>query len=88
MYDVPPLNEKGLMAALQSGPVSVGIYAEPGSPLQTYRSGVIDHSGCPTQNDHAVLLVGYGHDSKEGKDYWKVPHHIASVDHKLAISRT
>jgi len=72
VYDVPPLSEKGLMTALQSGPVSVGIYAAPGSPLQNYRSGVINDDDCPTQNNHAVLLVGYGHDSKTGKDYWKV----------------
>jgi len=72
VHDVPQRDERALLAAVQSGPVSVGIYAAPGSPLQGYSSGVIDHEGCSTQNDHAVLVVGYGHDSSAGLDYWKV----------------
>jgi len=69
--DVPRRNANALMAALQNGPVSVGIFASPGSPLQNYHGGVI-HGSCSTTNNHAVLAVGYGHDSATGLDYWKV----------------
>ena len=68
VYDVKRADEGALMQALHKGPVSVGIYAARGSPLQRYKGGVIDDSGCSTQNDHAVLLVGYGYDSASGKD--------------------
>ena len=50
------------------GPVSIAIDAsQPG--FQTYTSGVFNQCG---QNvDHAILLVGWGVDPKQGK-YWIV----------------
>jgi len=50
------------------GPVSVAIEADQGS-FQHYSSGVIT-SGCGTNLDHGVLVVGYG--SVDGLSYWKV----------------
>ena len=44
-----------------------------GDPLQTYVSGVIDLTSvkCPISGINlAALLVGYGHDSAFGLDYW------------------
>ena len=44
-----------------------------GDPLQTYVSGVIDLTSvkCPISGINlAALLVGYGHDSASGLDYW------------------
>ena len=44
-------------------------------PLQTYSSGILDKtsSQCPTSGiNHAVALVGYGHDTASNKDYWIV----------------
>jgi len=52
--------------AVAAGPVSIVIEAS----LQFYKSGVMT-SQCGTSYNHAVLLVGYGTDSKGG-DYWKV----------------
>ncbi|CAF3587578.1 unnamed protein product [Rotaria sp. Silwood1] len=42
--------------------------------FNSYSSGIFDVPGCnerPLQN-HAMLLVGYGHDKITGLDYWKV----------------
>ena len=43
------------------------------NPLQTYSSGILDKtsSQCPTSGmNHAVTMVGYGHDDALDKDYW------------------
>ena len=40
-----------------------------------YHSGVYSDSGCssnPEKLDHAVLVVGYGTDASNGKDYWLI----------------
>ena len=56
----------------EKGPLSIGINAY---PLNWYASGVIDwgNDNC-NQDDinHAVVLVGYGHDDEEGLDYWRI----------------
>jgi len=54
-------------AAVAAGPVSIVVDASFGS----YSGGVYT-ANCGTNFDHAVLLVGYGHDSASGYDYWKV----------------
>jgi len=46
-----------LQAAVNKQPVAVGIEAS-GSSFQMYRSGTIT-SGCGTNLDHAVTVVGY-----------------------------
>merc|ERR1711988_365750 len=58
-----------LLKAVSKQPVSVAIEADK-SAFQLYKGGVLDSSGCGTQLDHGVLVVGYGTDN--GKDYWKV----------------
>lgn len=61
-------SEKGLMSALNLGPVSIAIEADQ-SGFQFYSGGVF--SGlCGKRLDHGVLMVGYGTDA--GKDYWVV----------------
>jgi len=55
-------------AAVAAGPVSIVIDA---SAFGSYSGGVFTAS-CGTNFNHAVLLVGYGHDSASGYDYWKV----------------
>ncbi|KAK4490299.1 hypothetical protein RD792_000966 [Penstemon davidsonii] len=66
--DIPAKNEKKLIQAVATQPISVGICGS-GSSFQLYSGGI--YTGpCPTSLDHAVLIVGY--DSKDGKDYWIV----------------
>ncbi|XP_062135083.1 cathepsin L-like [Drosophila sulfurigaster albostrigata] len=50
------------------GPVSVAV---DGTGLQHYRSGVYNNPNCTNDLNHAMVVVGYGHDSYDG-DYWLV----------------
>jgi C1A family cysteine protease len=67
--DVPANDEVTLKAAVAQHPVAIAIEADK-MDFQLYKGGVLASSGCGTQLDHGVLIVGYGTDS--GKDYWKV----------------
>ena len=52
------------------GPIAVSVDAA-GPGWTYYKSGV--YSGeCGTSLDHGVVGVGYGTDSKQGGDYWKI----------------
>jgi cathepsin H len=68
-------DEAGLLTAVGTvGPVAIAFDCGPGG-FQHYKAGVFDGENCPTSPqkvNHAVLAVGYGHDSKTGKDYWLV----------------
>jgi len=57
------------LEALQSGPISIAIAAS-SSTMQFYKKGVITSTGCGTNVNHAVNMVGYGTDSATGKPYW------------------
>lgn len=62
-------NENELLQAIGSiQPVTVALDA---SDLGSYGGGVMSNGDC-TRNElnHAVLGVGYGHDSETGLDYW------------------
>ena len=71
------------MKALTQQPVSVAIAAN-NKYIHQYKSGVIDATDCSELDEygddkdplnrinHAVLLVGYGHDEATGLDYWLV----------------
>jgi len=63
-----------MKSALAHGPVSVAIQADQRS-FQMYQSGILS-SGCGTQLDHAVLVVGYG--TEGGEEYWRVKNSWAS----------
>jgi len=49
----------------ENGPVSVGVHAEE----WFYYSGGVFDSYCQTENDHAVLLTGWG-ETDDGTPYW------------------
>ncbi|OVA08706.1 Granulin [Macleaya cordata] len=66
--DVPANDEKELLQAVASQPVSVGICGSDTS-FQLYSKGIFT-GPCSTSLDHAVLIVGYG--SENGVDYWIV----------------
>jgi len=67
-------DENSILEAVGTiGPVSIAYDCTLG--FQFYHSGVYDGWFCgnkPSQVNHAVLAVGYGHDEKSGKDYWLV----------------
>ncbi|KAJ7966812.1 Cysteine proteinase [Quillaja saponaria] len=66
--DVPPNNEKQLLKAVATQPVSVGICGSERA-FQLYSKGIFT-GPCSTSLDHAVLIVGY--DSENGVDFWIV----------------
>jgi len=69
--DVPAGNENALLVAATQQPISVAIEADQ-QGFQFYSGGVYADSGCGTQLDHGVLVVGFGHDSGVNLDYWIV----------------
>ena len=68
-YDVPRFNELALKEAVSGQPVSVAIEADT-RVFQMYKSGVITSSGCGTNLDHGVLVVGYGEENSQ--PFWLV----------------
>ena len=67
--DVTKNSSAQLKAALNIGPVSVGIEAD--RPVfHAYTGGIINSTTCGTTMDHGVLAVGYG--SENGVDYYIV----------------
>ena len=64
-----PVDEDEIKEFLyETGPLAVALNA---NPLQTYTGGVLDKtsSQCPTSGmNHAVTMVGYGHDDDVDKD--------------------
>ncbi|CAD7088603.1 unnamed protein product [Hermetia illucens] len=71
--EIPYGSEKALMEAVATvGPISVAIDAAD-EKFQLYKEGVYVGKSCNKYNvNHAVLIVGYGTDSKTGLDYWLV----------------
>lgn len=35
-----------------------------------YSTGVFDLDACCIEQNHAITIVGYGHDTTSGLDYW------------------
>ena len=67
--DVQRGSASQLKAALNVGPVSVGIEAD--KPVfHAYTGGIINSTSCGTQMDHGVLAVGYG--TENGQEYYIV----------------
>eukprot|EP01039_Chlorochromonas_danica_P011161 gene11161-12441_t len=69
---VLPINafsDEAIYQALQNGPVGVGVCGTDQSFL-FYAGGVYDSTTCCSTLNHALLLVGYGHDDMLGVDYW------------------
>lgn len=68
--ELPANDQEALMEAVAfEGPIAVSVDA---SRWSGYKGGIFDgcdYSANITQN-HAVQLVGYGHDYDSGKDYW------------------
>jgi len=64
--------DQDIMSAVAVQPLSVAIEADKKEFFQHYKSGVLTGAGCGTSTDHGVLLVGYGHDTASGTDFWKL----------------
>ncbi|XP_008209260.1 cathepsin L1 [Nasonia vitripennis] len=71
--NIPTGSESKLQAAVATvGPISVAIDADSDS-FMFYHSGVYYEPDCSrTDLDHGVLAIGYGTDSKTGKQFWLV----------------
>lgn len=71
--DVPPSDERALLAALAMQPISIAIQADQ-LAFQFYRDGVINDESCGKKGDvdHGVLAVGYGTDLETQIPYWLV----------------
>lgn len=70
-YDVPPADEKSLLAAIASQPISVAIQADQFA-FQFYKGGVLTDDSCGDNLDHGVLAVGYGSDLDTNEPYFLV----------------
>ncbi len=68
-----PVDEKEIKTfLLKTGPLAIALN---GDSLQWYTEGIIDDDewDCdPEGMNHAVVLVGYGHDKEEDLDFWIV----------------
>jgi len=65
--EVPANSSLALKKAVAKQPVAVGIEAS-SLTVQLYKKGVIS-TGCSTNLDHGVLIVGYDV-TKDGQEYW------------------
>lgn len=70
-HSVAKDNIKQLEKAVSKQPISIAIQANLRS-FQLYKKGIYSDPMCGSELDHGVLLVGYGHDSHYGMDYWIV----------------
>jgi len=79
MYNVWLPTELSMENLVQMNPVATSVSAT--NNWGSYGGGVMDDylccdaaydSQCVYQLNHAVLVVGYGHDTASGKDYWLV----------------
>lgn len=61
--DVTPNNKNSMLTALSLQPVSIAIEADTKS-FQLYKEGIYTDSGCGTNLDHGVALVGYDTNQK------------------------
>lgn len=66
---LPASDESLLRFGVASQPVAIGIAMA--DELPAYSSGVFTGK-CTGGRNHAVLIVGYGHDEVTGLDYWRV----------------
>ena len=66
-----PNDQTQLLEAVSASPVAVGICGTDQGFIN-YESGIYDASDCCVTQNHAILLIGYGHDSRSQLDYWLV----------------
>lgn len=69
---VAPQNETEIVAHLNDGPLIASIDASQ-SVFIHYSTGILNALTCKTgDNNHYVLIVGYGSDTADGSDYYIV----------------
>ncbi|KAJ1620794.1 hypothetical protein T492DRAFT_374549 [Pavlovales sp. CCMP2436] len=64
-------DEAAMLDALRQGPLAVGIDASSFEMLH-YSRGIFDSPRCGRDLNHAVLIVGHGHDQSSGRPYWLI----------------
>ena len=66
------MNETAIINQLNNGPVIASIDASQ-SIFINYSTGILNALTCKTEdNNHYVLIVGYGTDSANGSDYYVI----------------
>lgn len=60
-----------LKQAVAHQPVSAGLAAY-NPAFKYYKEGVLNDPACGEKVDHAVLIVGYGKDSKTNQEFWLI----------------
>jgi hypothetical protein len=69
------INYGPLWVSLFAGDQTTATYRNISKVFNSYTSGIIQTTGCPTSmaaTNHAVVIVGYGIDAKTSIPYWKV----------------
>lgn len=58
-----------MLNAVARQPIAIGVASSSGSFL-SYKSGILDNTGCGSKLTHAVNIIGYG--TENGIPYWIV----------------
>jgi hypothetical protein len=59
-----------MSSAIMKGPTTQHVSAQ--TEFKNYHSGVLTSCSCSSAHAHGVALVGQGHDSSSGHDYWTI----------------
>eukprot|EP01035_Chromulina_nebulosa_P017166 gene17166-22681_t len=63
------IDQNSIKDLLLNGPIATGICGTDQAFLY-YQSGIFDYSDCCIDQNHAVLIVGYGYDSTTSQEYF------------------
>lgn len=72
VVDTPGSNVENHVAAIQNGPINIGIDAS-NPAFRNFQKGVVKASECTKVGlNHSVIIVAYGVDAQTGLEFWKI----------------